>query len=213
MKTLIYDCEIVRCIPHGDRNPNLQYCGGWRDYENMGISLIGAYLSWDKSIRIYPQSAFDCFQKAVSEADLIVGFNSLAFDDNLCQANNINIKTDYDLLSETWAAAGMPRTYTRGTTRAGYKLDNLAQINLGRGKSGSGELAPVLWQAGQQWAVVDYLVDDILITKQLYDKRSCLVDPTNGDILCLREPDEPIDAGARFSEMPSDLNLLLQKAE
>lgn len=211
MKTLIYDCEIIKCIPHEHCNCNFQYCAGWTDYENMGISLIGAWLSWDNSIRIYPQSAFDCFQKAVNQADLIVGFNSLNFDDNLCKANNITIETDYDLLAEVWAAAGMPRCYTRGSTRPGYKLENLAQTNLGKGKSGSGELAPVLWQSGEQWSVVDYLVDDVLITKKLFDKRSHLIDPTNGDILCLREPDEPIYTnGARFSEMPSDDELKLQ---
>ena len=52
---LIYDCEIVRCIPpkgvnvvvdnpseyfhrFGDR---LEYCSGWDDFENMGISVVG----------------------------------------------------------------------------------------------------------------------------------------------------------------------------
>lgn len=195
MKTLIYDCEIIRCIPDrsGYREPGLKYCEGWRDFEGMGISLIGAWLSWDNSIRIYPQSAFDKFQEAVDEAELIAGFNSISFDDKLCQANGIRIKTDYDLLSEVWAAAGMPRTYTYGKTRAGYKLENLAQANLGRGKSGSGELAPVLWQQGKQWAVANYLTDDVLITKQIFDRRSRLIDPTNGEALSLREPGEPIE--------------------
>lgn len=195
MKTLIYDCEIKRCIPdrNGIRKPEFEYCAGWNDHANMGISLIGAWLSWDNSIRIYPESAFEVFQDAVDYADLIVGFNSISFDDKLCAANGIRIKTGYDLLSEVWAAAGMPRQYTYGKTRAGYKLENLAQANLGRGKSGSGELAPELWQRGEQWAVARYLTDDILITKAIFERRSHLIDPTTDDILCLREPDEPIE--------------------
>ena len=107
MKTLIYDCEIIRCIPtrNGYHEPGLEYCEGWQDFENMGISLIGAWLSWNNSVVIYPGSAFSKFQKDVDTADLIVGFNSLSFDDKLCQANGIKVKTDYDLLQEVWAAA------------------------------------------------------------------------------------------------------------
>ena len=201
MKYLIYDCEIIKCIPGKDgyQTPAFRYCKGWNDHANMGISVIGAYLSWEDVIAIYPQSLFRSFQKAVDEADLIVGFNSISFDDKLCRANGITIKTDYDLLSEVWAAAGMPRQYTYGVTRAGYKLENLAQANLGRGKSGSGELAPELWQQGKHWEVISYLTDDVLITKQLFERRECLIDPTDLITeLCLREPDEPIQAGARF---------------
>lgn len=195
MKTLIYDCEIICCIPNrdGHRKPVFKYCEGWHDHANMGISLIGAWLSWKDSIRIYPKSAFGAFQKAVDEAELVVGFNSINFDDKLCAANDIQIKTDYDLLQEVWAAANMPRQYTPGVTRPGYKLENLAQANLNRGKSGSGELAPVLWQQGKQWAVAKYLTDDVLITKEIFQRRDRLVDPTNGEALRLREPGEPIE--------------------
>ncbi len=215
MKTLIYDCEIIKCIPGRDgyKKPEFEYCKGWDDHANMGISLIGAWLSWDNSIRIYPQSAFDKFQQAVNEADLIVGFNSISFDDKLCQANGIRITTDYDLLSEVWAAAGMPRQYTAGKTRAGYKLENLAQANLGRGKSGSGEMAPELWQRGKQWEVARYLTDDILITKQLFERRSRLIDPTDDFfILCLREPDEPIQE-KEVSFLDTDFNQINLDAE
>lgn len=200
MKTLIYDCEIIKCIPdrNGSKKPGFEYCAGWNDHANMGISLIGAWLSWENQIRLYPQSAFAAFQQAVDQADLIVGFNSISFDDKLCAANGITIATDYDLLSEVWAAAGMPRRYTYGKTRPGYKLENLAQANLGRGKSGSGELAPELWQRGEQWAVARYLTDDVLITKQIFERRSHLIDPTNDEVLCLREPDEPIEPSGAY---------------
>lgn len=201
-KILIYDCEIIKCIPskNGYKKPGFDYCAGWNDHANMGISLIGAWLSWDNSIRIYPQSAFDKFQEAVKQSDLIVGFNSISFDDKLCRANGIDIETDYDLLSEVWAAAGMPRQYTYGVTRPGYRLEDLAQANLGKGKSGSGELAPELWQRGKQSEVVRYLTDDILLTKAIFDRRDNLIDPTDLSSLCLREPGESINAGARFLE-------------
>lgn len=73
METLIYDCEIVNCIPdrNGYQKPGFTYCKGWNDHANMGISLIGAWLSWDNSIRIYPQSALNQFQKVVDQAELM----------------------------------------------------------------------------------------------------------------------------------------------
>ena len=200
LNTLIYDCEIKRCIPGRDGflKPGLEYCDGWNDHAGMGISLIGTWTNWDNRLSIWSEKTFHLFQEQVDRADLIVGFNSLSFDDKLCAANGLKIQTNYDLLSETWAAAGMPRRYTPGKTRAGYKLENLAKANLGKGKSGSGELAPELWQRGDKWAVIRYLTDDVLITKALFEVRSHLIDPTSDSPLCLREPHEPIQERARF---------------
>lgn len=189
MNVLIYDCEIIKCIPprEGERDLSLKYCGGWRDFEGMGISLIGAWSSI-KGLNIYTANTFHLFQESVNQADLIVGFNSIEFDDKLCAANGLSVRTHYDLLKETWQAAGLPRDYTPGVTVAGYKLDNLAAANLGRGKSGSGALAPMLWQRKQHWAVIRYLTDDVLLTKRLFDKRNKLTDPVTGETLELREP-------------------------
>ena len=44
---IVYDTEIVKCIPdRGGRkaHPDLDYCAGWDDYANMGISVLCA---WD----------------------------------------------------------------------------------------------------------------------------------------------------------------------
>ena len=39
---MIYDCEIINTP---DQNPpaGIKKCGGWRDFSNMGISVICAY--------------------------------------------------------------------------------------------------------------------------------------------------------------------------
>ncbi len=207
MKTLIYDCEIINCIPPKDGNfdPDLKYCQGWRDFENMGISVIGCWTSWQDKIWIFRGNNLSSFQKLVNEAELIVGFNSIAFDDNLCKANGISIKTHYDLLQEVWWAAGMPRQYTYKKTRPGYSLNELAKTNLGKEKSGEGSLAPVDWQQGKYWKVIRYCTDNILITKAIWQKRSRLKDPTFSDrvqngkyyieekFLKLREPWETLE--------------------
>lgn len=185
-KYLVYDCEIANCIPDGTRQPNLIYCDGWHDYEGMGISLIGAYLSWENTIKIYPAEALSEFQKAVNEADEIVGFNSKNFDDKLCKAHGVNIETTYDLLEEIRFASGQPRKYTSGETRAGYKLDNIAIANFGFGKNGSGAMAAILWQQKKQWDVANYLVNDVLLTTKLYKRilsGEPIIDPTDGSEL------------------------------
>jgi hypothetical protein len=55
-KTVIYGCEIARCIPKGERSPDLEYCQGWADFKGMGISVICAYSSWDERYHIYDVS-------------------------------------------------------------------------------------------------------------------------------------------------------------
>lgn len=42
-KILIYDCEIIKAIrdPKKVDLAHIEYCNGWDDYENMGISVIG----------------------------------------------------------------------------------------------------------------------------------------------------------------------------
>ncbi len=187
-KKLFYDCEIINCIPsHYERSdPNYKYCDGWRDFENMGVSVIGIYLSWMESYQIIPGTQLGEFQLLVEEAEEIIGFNSINFDDNLLKANGVTIETTYDLLCETRIAAGMPPHFVKGLTRGGYSLNALAEANLGEVKTGSGELAPKLWQDGQFKEVADYCLNDVRLLVKLYMRRSGLKDPTNGKLLKLK---------------------------
>ncbi|HTL39572.1 MAG TPA: ribonuclease H-like domain-containing protein, partial [Methylomirabilota bacterium] len=49
------------------------------------------------------------------------------------------------------------------------KLDNLAQANLGAGKSGDGLQALKYYKLGQIEELKKYCLDDVRITKELYD--------------------------------------------
>ena len=157
MKILIYDCEIINCIPQGKRNPNFNYCGGWTDFPNMGISAIGTWRNFDlikifgkyytillpwgkyeafinhqslinaysfpeigvKDFDKFFRLAMVCGQLRCAYGERIVGFNSHAFDDRLCQANGIEITSDFDLLGEIRVASGQPAHYVKGLTRTG----------------------------------------------------------------------------------------------
>ncbi len=184
-KVVVYDCETVRCIPAGDRSPGLEYCRGWNDFKGMGIAVICAYSSWNDRYHVYLQDNLSDFQLLVDRAQEIVGFNSLSFDDQLCVANGLRVKTTYDLLCNIRVAAGMPPNYVKGATRAGYSLEQLAQANLGCGKFGTGVIAPELWQKGNRESVIDYCLTDVNITWKLYERRANLIDPTNKKVLML----------------------------
>ena len=186
-KLLFYDVEIARCIPdkYGDNDPKYQYCGGWHDYTGMGIACIGVYTP-KCGYQIFIQSDLEKFQALIDDADEIIGFNSISFDDRLLAAHGIRIKTSYDLLCEVRVASGQPPHYTLGQTRGGYSLERLAQANLGRGKSGNGELAPQLWQDGKYTAVFDYCLDDVKLMVELWNRRHWIKDPTRDKIYRLR---------------------------
>jgi len=178
-KTLIYDCEIANCIPDGYyRYGSYRYCEGWHDFAGMGVAVVGVYTDWDDRYHYFLASELNRFQELVDQADEIVGFNSLSFDDNLMQANNVKIQTTYDLLAEVRVAAGMPPHYVRGVTRAGYSLNELAFRNLGVQKTGQGDEVPKQWQDGKFIEVIDYCLNDVRLLKELYDRRSALLDPT-----------------------------------
>jgi hypothetical protein len=178
---IIYDCEIINCIPSkGEPEDDLNYCRGWDDHANMGISCIGVYDYREDRYRVFLPDNLDEFRALIKEREHIIGFNSLSFDDALCRANNIDITTTYDLLRKVRRAAGEPEEYTQGVSSKGLSLGNLAQSNLGYGKSGNGALAPELWQRGHFGQVIDYCLQDVQITRKLLemgcDKRRGLID-------------------------------------
>lgn len=192
-KALIYDCEIQKCIPDGAIEEDLQYCDGWEDFEGMGISIIGCYTYWNDVHHVFLEDNLSDFQALVYEADEIIGFNSISFDDKLCAANGIKIETTYDLLCEVRIASGQPPHYEQGVTRRGYNLDALCFANLGQGKSSTGANAAILWQRGQRGSVISYCLRDVQLTRKIFELglRGELKDPTNQEKLTIRNAEIP----------------------
>lgn len=189
---LFYDLEIINLIQRDPRFPRLKSCGGWTDFANMGISVCGFAINarpvecalFDDSVKL-PMFRRQDFESLVTDATQVIGFNSTSFDDNLMFANGINIRTTFDLLEQVRISAyGSPawQDCPRGCT---YKLDALAQANLDYRKTGSGELAPVLWQQGKYQEVIEYCKNDVRILRDLYYLflQGKLKDPNNGKIL------------------------------
>jgi hypothetical protein len=179
VKALIYDIEIINAIP--ERNPDdteigITYCGGWHDHANMGISVIGGYEYDSGRYRVFCTDNMHEFADAIERADVIVGFNNIAFDNAViraCWGPLVKLPEgweakSYDLLVETWRAVGLGPAFNF-KTHGGYGLDAMCEANFGTKKSGNGALAPKWWQRGMTGNVIDYCLNDIALTKQLFD--------------------------------------------
>ncbi len=192
---LIYDCEIAKAIPgrNEERQEGIEYCEGWRDFNNMGISVICAYDYVTHRYRCFMQDNLEEFQQLVLGADCVVSFNGLAFDNQLCAANDIVVPAEksYDLLVEIWAGDGLGPNFSP-RTHGGYGLDKCAQANFNYRKTGHGAFAPVLWQQGKYGEVVDYCLNDIMLTKKLLDrvlKQGFIISPvTDHSIIRVKPP-------------------------
>lgn len=189
LRWIFYDIEISTCIPQDgvDNDQGYTYCKGWDDHAGMKIACIATYSNWDEAYRIFEQPNFRKFQRLINQSDRTIGFNSISFDDKVCAANGLKVSTSYDLLSQIWVAAGLPPSYTKGVTKPGYNLEKLARANLDMGKSGSGSLAPVLWQQGKKEEVKAYCLRDVFLSFELLKKgwRGELLDPNSADKLVL----------------------------
>lgn len=166
---LIYDLEIIHCIPTREpRQANFSYCGGWRDFEGMGISCAAyTWLDSDEPPIVFEwKDSFDrqSFVAALVKADIVCGFNSVNFDDRLLAANGVYCHTNYDLLLECRLAAYDSFDYRAQPRGHTLSLDSICKAN-GLEKTGHGALAPQWWQAGRRQDVLEYAQNDAAITK------------------------------------------------
>ena len=97
----------------------------------------------------------------LEKTDVLIGFNSDHFDipilNKYYSADLTKIKS-IDLMKEIKKKLGR---------RIG--LDAVAGATLGKRKSGDGINSTVWWRKGEKQKVVDYCLDDVRLTKELYD--------------------------------------------
>lgn len=185
---LIYDAETVKAIRSKKRPPipSIKYCGGWRDFEGMGISCIGVYDYDEDRYRVFLEDNFDEFARLIESTDMVIGFNNLAFDDPLVAATcgvELPSEKSYDLLAQIWIGAGLSYKFSY-PSHLGFGLAACCEVNFGVTKSGHGDLAPIQWQKGERGAVIDYCLNDVWLTKRLFDlvaTKGEIVSPKGGN--------------------------------
>ena len=177
---IIIDVEIKKAILGRNEEPiyGIEYCEGWRDFANMGISCVCTYDITTHLSRVFLEEDFAELREYI-RGKPTAGFNTKRFDLPLLAEHGFrdhmhDPSTDwiwseqhYDILEQIWLAQGLDSDKFYWKTHGGWGLDAVCQATLGIAKTGHGAMAPVWWQQGKRGKVIDYCLNDCHMEGQL----------------------------------------------
>jgi DEAD/DEAH box helicase domain-containing protein len=134
---------------------------GKADPALLDISVLAYYDSEADDYFCVTEDELSKFWPIVEKADVLIGFNSDHFDIPLLNKyypGDLSLIKSLDLLKEIKNSLGRR-----------VKLDSIAEGTLGRKKSGHGLEAITWWKAGEIDKVKSYCIEDVRITKEVYD--------------------------------------------
>lgn len=133
----------------------------YNDVRKIDMSLVAIHDSLNGSYSSYLEDELPKLWPILERADMLIGFNSDHFDipilDKYYPGDLTQIKS-LDILKE------IKNSYGRR-----MRLDQLAEGTLGERKSGGGRDAIDWWEKGEIDKVRSYCIDDVKLTKKLYD--------------------------------------------
>lgn len=163
---VVYDLEIENVID----GKNVT----WSTYDKMGLSTGCLYDYKTDDYSVYFKDDIPSLCERLNNADLVVGFNTTGFDNNLLRALGGNLKPDselknFDMLFHSRAAVGWVPGARYPT---GMKLDNHLEATFGLEfmKTGHGEDAPKMWQEKKFGQVISYCLADVKREKMLFEQ-------------------------------------------
>lgn len=151
MRAVTFDIETANAFPTLSRG----------DYSRMEISVVGIHDSDTGKLTSYTKEEFSQLWPIIERADMLIGFNSDSFDIpilNRYYPGDLTKIRSLDLLTEVYNVLGRR-----------IRLQSLAEGTLGIGKSGNGLEAVEWWQNGEYDKVRQYCMDDVKITRQIFD--------------------------------------------
>ncbi|HCC04803.1 TPA: helicase [Patescibacteria group bacterium] len=131
------------------------------DPAKLDISIVGIYDSHTDTYSSYAVSEFGKLWPIIERADMLIGYNSDHFDIPLLNKyypGDLTTIKSLDLLLEI-----------RNSLGRRLRLDTVAEATLGINKSGHGLEAVQWWKEGKEDLVRKYCLDDVRITKEVYD--------------------------------------------
>lgn len=138
-----------------------EFQGGIANPATLELAVVGIHDSEDDSLRCFSLEELPELWPVLERADMLIGYNSDHFDVpilNKYYAGDLSSIRSLDLLKEVKAVLGRR-----------LRLDNLAEATLGKNKSGSGREVQKWLAQGLIEKVKSYCLDDVRITKELYD--------------------------------------------
>lgn len=135
--------------------------GGRGKNHLLKISVCGVYFYETNKYVTYEEHELGKLAPLLQTADQIIGFNIKDFDFAVLQPYlNFDIfEIPYlDILEEIEKVLGHR-----------IKLESVAQGTLGTGKSGTGLQAILYWRSGRMDELKKYCLDDVKVTKQVYE--------------------------------------------
>jgi DEAD/DEAH box helicase domain-containing protein len=151
MRKIVFDIETKNFFPDVGSN----------DPAKLDIALVAIYDSKTDSYSSYLEEDLNKLWPILEQSDMLIGFNSDHFDLPLLNKyypGDLTQIRSLDILKEIKNAYGRR-----------MRLDQLAEGTLGKNKSGHGVDAMKWWKQGMFEKVRDYCIDDVKITKELYD--------------------------------------------
>jgi DEAD/DEAH box helicase domain-containing protein len=130
------------------------------DFSNLEITVVGVYDSETKKLQGFYKEDFHLMWPLFESADMLVGYNSDHFDIpilNKYYAGDLTKFKSLDILKEIKNVLGRR-----------LKLDSIAEATLGKKKTGNGLEAIGWWKEGLKEKVMQYCLDDVAITDEVY---------------------------------------------
>ena len=131
------------------------------DVEDQELTVVAIYDSETDSYTSYLREELGQLWPILEHTDLLIGFNSNSFDIPLLNRyypGDLTKIRSLDLLVEVQKVLGRR-----------IRLQSIAEATLGRGKTGDGMQAMVWWQEGKIDLIKKYCIEDVRITKDIYD--------------------------------------------
>ncbi len=134
---------------------------GSSDPASLDISIVGIYDSETDSYSSYLQEELNQLWPILERTDLLIGFTSEHFDLPLL---NKYYPGDLQKIKHLDILKKIKDSYGRR-----MKLDQLAEGTLGKNKTSDGFEAVRWWKKGEVDKIRKYCLEDVKITKELYD--------------------------------------------
>lgn len=151
MRQITFDIETANILPSFQRG----------DMTQLELALVGIHDSETGEYSSYVKEELPQLWPIIERADVLIGYNSDSFDIPLLNRyypGDLTKIKSLDLMVEVQKVLGRR-----------LRLQSLAQATLGRGKGGDGLKSVEWWQQGLVDKVREYCIEDVRITRELFD--------------------------------------------